>query len=54
MKNITKFLLGDKFMPEMYQGYLDLHIVLVGHSQKAKGHKNSKKQEILEIFIEIK
>ena len=63
--NMNKFLLvGDKFMPGMHLRltlviYIftdlhrqDLHIVLVHYLYKTrKKYKNSKKQEILDIFI---
>ena len=41
-------------MPEMHQGWLDLHMVLVGHLLKAKKeYKNLKKKEIQYIFIKM-
>ena len=50
---VNKFLLaGDKFMPEMYLRQSGFNIVLVDHLQKIKKeYKNSKKQEIEDIFI---
>ena len=50
---VNKFLLaGDKFMPEMYLRQSGFNIVLVDHLQKTKKeYKNSKKQEIEDIFI---
>ena len=50
---VNKFLLaGDKFMPEMYLRQAGFNIVLVDHLQKTKKeYKNSKKQEIEDIFI---
>ena len=49
---VNKFLLGDKFMPEMHLRQMDLHIVHVDHLQKTKKEfKSLKKQEIHDIFI---
>ena len=43
---VNKFLLArDKFMPDIYEDNLDLHIVLVNHLQKTKKeYKKLKKQ----------
>ena len=43
---------GDKFIFVINLGKQDLRIVLVGHLLKTKKkHKNSKKQEIQDVFI---
>ena len=44
---INAFLLaGDKFMPEMHQDKLDLHIVLVDHLMKTKKEYKRKLKRI--------
>ena len=49
---VSKFLLaGDKFMPEMKWGKLDLHMVLADHLQTGKKkNKNLKNQDMHEYL----
>ena len=56
MNNIinTFLLAGDKFMPEMHYGNLNLPTVLADHLLKTKKESKSlKKLEIQDIFTEM-